>query len=287
MFSIKHILFPMDFSERCGAIAPSVASMARRFGAKITMLNVVPPYWYPAMAEMPPIIVDEEEIISGAEHELRESFSEQFCGLSVTRRVEIGDPAEVITRYSEQSDIDLIMMPTHGYGPFRQLLLGSVTAKVLHDSKKPVWTSAHVESPAPLVHLDVRNILCATDATPKSEALIRLASDFAGEVGAKIRLVHVVPASPGWPDRQLNASFEEALIKDAREEIGKIQASLHLDIPLCVAKGDVAQAVDEIAGRFGSDLVIIGRGVMQERLGRLRTNAYAIVRKSLCPVLSF
>jgi hypothetical protein len=34
----------------------------------------------------------------------------------------------------------MILMPTHGYGPFRQMLLGSVTAKVLHDSKCPVLT---------------------------------------------------------------------------------------------------------------------------------------------------
>jgi len=31
----------------------------------------------------------------------------------------------------EETNIDLIAMPTHGYGPFRRALLGSVTAKVL------------------------------------------------------------------------------------------------------------------------------------------------------------
>jgi nucleotide-binding universal stress UspA family protein len=172
MFPIKHILFPMDFSERSGATAPYVASMARRFGSKITVLNVVPPYWNIPAVEMPPLVVDIEEIRTAVEGDLRESFAEEFHGLQVDRRVEIGDPAETITQFAEQAGVDLIMMATHGYGPFRQLLLGSVTAKVLHDSKKPVWTSAHVQGPAPLLHIEVSNILCATDATSKSEDLI-------------------------------------------------------------------------------------------------------------------
>jgi nucleotide-binding universal stress UspA family protein len=35
-----------------------------------------------------------------------------------------------------------------------------------------------------------------------------------------------------------------------------------------------------------ADLVVIGRGKLQEALGRLRTNAYAIIRQSPCPVVS-
>jgi len=32
------------------------------------------------------------------------------------------------------------MLPTHGRTPLRRFLLGSVTAKVLHDRTVPVWT---------------------------------------------------------------------------------------------------------------------------------------------------
>jgi nucleotide-binding universal stress UspA family protein len=35
-----------------------------------------------------------------------------------------------------------------------------------------------------------------------------------------------------------------------------------------------------------SDLIVIGRGVMQTRLGRLRSSAYSIVREAPCPVIS-
>src|SRR5207245_2957797 len=57
--------------------------------------------------------------------------------------VSLGDPAAEITHYAEKNQVDLIMMPTHGYGRFRNMLLGSVTAKVLHDAHCPIWTAAH------------------------------------------------------------------------------------------------------------------------------------------------
>ncbi len=41
-------------------------------------------------------------------------------------------------------------MPTHGYGPFRRFILGSVTAKVLHDADCPVWTGVHLEEAPPI-----------------------------------------------------------------------------------------------------------------------------------------
>ena len=41
MFAIRHILFPVDFSERSHSTVPFVATKARDFGAKVTMLAVV------------------------------------------------------------------------------------------------------------------------------------------------------------------------------------------------------------------------------------------------------
>jgi nucleotide-binding universal stress UspA family protein len=45
-----------------------------------------------------------------------------------------GDPARQFVDFAHSSNTDLIVMPTHGYGQFRQFILGSITAKVLHDA---------------------------------------------------------------------------------------------------------------------------------------------------------
>ena len=48
----------------------------------------------------------------------------------------------------------------------------------------------------------------------------------------------------------------------------------------------MADAIRREALQHGTDLLVIGRGVMQDTLGRLRTRAYGIIRHSPCPALS-
>lgn len=287
MLAIKNILFPIDFSERsCGA-APFVRSMAQRFGARITLMSVISPFWQAASGDLSGAIpVDMDEIKRDLEARLKSAFTKEFEGLPVTRVAEISDPAEAITRYAHHEGADLIMMPTHGYGPFRTLLLGSVTAKVLHDAQCPVWTGTHMEEPPAAKHVGGRNILCAVDGTPRSAPLMQWAAEYAKLTGATLRLVHAVSGIQGWPERQLDREFEESLRAQARENIEKLQKSAGVTVPLCVAVGEIPGAVREEAERHNTDLIVIGRGTLHETLGRLRTNAYGIIRHAPCPVLS-
>jgi nucleotide-binding universal stress UspA family protein len=287
MLAIKNILFPIDFSERsCGA-APFVRAMAQRFGARITLMSVVSPFWQASSGDLSgALVVDVDELKRDLEARLQHAFVKEFASLAVDRVAEIGDPAETITRYAQTQGADLIMMPTHGYGPFRSLLLGSVTAKVLHDAQCPVWTATHVEDAPALQHVAGRNILCAVDSTPKSSPLMEWAAEYAKSTGGTIRLMHVVPGIQGWPERQLDRQFEETLRTQARESIEKLQMAVGVKAPLCVAVGEVAGAVREEAERHNSDLIIIGRGILHETMGRLRTHSYGIIRQAPCPVLS-
>ena len=288
MLAIQNILFPIDFSERCCGAAPFVHSIAERFGARITLLSAVSPFWQTAASGdlSGSLIVDMDELKRDLEMRLDGAFTREFADLKVDRVAEIGDPAEIIVRYAHTKGADLIMMPTHGYGPFRSLLLGSVTAKVLHDAQCPVWTATHVEEKPALNHAACRNILCAVDGTPKSAPLMAWAAEYAKFTGGTLRLVHVVSGVQGWPERQLDREFEETLRAQARETIEKLQETVGVKTPLCVAVGEVAGAVREEAERHNSDLIIVGRGTLEETMGRLRTHVYGIIRHAPCPVLS-
>jgi nucleotide-binding universal stress UspA family protein len=199
---------------------------------------------------------------------------------------EVGEPAQIITNFARGSKVDLIMMPTRGYGPFRSLLLGSITAKVLHDAECPVWTAAHIEDPPRGGHVTPRAILCAVDGTDQSEGLIKYAAQLADEIEATIRLVHVVPGFVTEAARQGEGKFEEYVRMQAHESVETLRKQAGLEAPLCVTAGDIAEGLREEAQRHAADLVVIGRGVLHEKLGRLRTHAYGIIRRSPCPVLS-
>jgi len=287
MLAIKHILFPVDFSELSGGAAHFVRSMATRVGAKSTLISALPPLWQTGIGDAGATIpVDMDELHRDLEARLSSAFVREFDGIQVQRVVEIGDPAAVITRFAHTEGADLIMMPTHGYGPFRSLLLGSVTAKVLHDAECPVWTATHVDEPLSLRHMSGGNLLCAVDGTPKSVPLVAWAAEYARITGATLQMVHAVSGFVGWPERQLDGEFQEKLRTDARASIDRLQRASGVALPLCVGVGEVAGVVREEAERHDSHLILIGRGILHETMGRLRTHSYGIIRHAPCPVLS-
>ncbi len=285
MLNIKHILFPVDFSERCCTAAPFVESMARRYGARVTLLSVAQPFYYAAMADGP-VVIDTEELLGDLKARLDSSLTKEFAGLRVKRAAELGDPAQVIADFARTQDVDLIMMPTHGYGPFRSLLLGSVTAKVLHDAVCPVWTAAHMAEQPLRAHLACRKILCAVDGAPKSISIMKWAGELAKDAGAALRFLHVIPGMEGFPSRQMDREFEAERRKDAHGTIELLEKTAGVEAPVSVAAGSVAESIHEEALQQEADLLVIGRGTLHETLGRLRTHAYGIIRRSPCPVLS-
>jgi nucleotide-binding universal stress UspA family protein len=143
-----------------------------------------------------------------------------------------------------------------------------------------------MEEPPAKEHLECRAILCAIEATPKSVPLMKWATELSQATGATLRLVHVIPGMEGWPSRQMDRQFEEDMREEARQQIAHLQTAAGVDAPLCVAVGNIAEGVREEARRHGADLIVIGRGMLHETLGRLRTHAYGIIRHSPCPVLS-
>ena len=290
MRDINQILFPVDFSERCKATRPFVKEFARRFQAKITLLHVLqtPSYLYMGLDAPYPITLDYDAMQSDAEDMLASSFEVPLhpspVGISIV--TDLGDPALRIVGYAKAHDIDLIMLPTHGYGGFRSLLLGSTAAKILHDAECPVWTSAHAESPGVLQHERLRSILCAVDLSEESRPLLKSSFDFATSLGATLRLVHAVPGAEPSEQMMPGFNFQHFLLQSARQQSATLQSEAGTNLEVCIAGGDVSKVVHAAAVHHEADLVIIGRGKMRETFGRLRTHSYSIIRDSPCPVLS-
>ena len=209
MIPVNRILFPVDFSKMCVRAATHVRAMAKRLDAEVVLFNVVEPpttNWYaygglaPVMVFMPPSPpqVSEAELQEWKrrkEERLASFLPELWDGLRVTRVVEEGYPAEAIITAVKERKIDLVMMPTHGDGPIRRFLLGSVTAKVLHDAPCPVWTDAHLISEEHATSVDIRKVLCALDLESKAAHLLVDAKEFADsqnmgflETSAKARI---------------------------------------------------------------------------------------------------
>jgi nucleotide-binding universal stress UspA family protein len=286
MSGFHHILFPVDFSQPCHAVYPFVKTMAARFGAKITLLNAVfvPPGIYGSLATTYPVVIDVNALQQDAQRQLA-AFADT-SDEKTTMACPIGEPVQAILDHVENFDVDLIMMPTHGYGPFRGLLLGSITAKVLHDSGCAVWTAAHTNNPQLPAHVGCRSIVVAVDASKEGLCVVKRAIDLADSLNAKLHLVHAVPAATPHAMSHLDSDYRHFLVEDALAEIARMQQRAGSQLPVTVEASAISQLVQKVSTQQGADLVVIGRGRQHATFGRLRTQAYGIIRDSLCPVLS-
>jgi len=291
MSLFQRILFPFDFSEPAKGLAAPVAAMARRFEASVDILScfhfapdyVVAPRFQEREAGRPaaiPYTPEVQELRRQQAQELDRFAGAALAGIHWTARVEDGDPAQAIEWVVRHEKTDLIMMPTRGVGRFRRLLLGSVTAKVLHDVECPVWTSVHGADDGMPAPTGYRSILCAVSMGWASEATLRMAGRFARAWGAQLCLLHIDSLRQSESERSavdsLRRAYEEAMGTEVPGELPRMRI---LDAP-------VPEGIRHVAVEEGADLLIIGRGHFRGDLARAWSHVYEVIRESACPVLS-
>jgi nucleotide-binding universal stress UspA family protein len=288
MIDFKRILFPVDMSEQVRRSAPFVKGMAERFGSEILMLY--------AQELLMPIYESPEAVgwvnipeIEGVRKQRRADFesflASEFSGLRVRRTLAEGDPAQEIVSQAKENQVGLIMLPTHGHSRFRRFLLGSVTAKVLHDTDCPVWTSVHTPEVLSRDPTRCKRLLCAVDLDVRDVRIIRWAAEFAKQQPVDVQLVHAV-AGARDAEGDSATSWREFLFKIATDDIDKLQKEAGTSFPVTILAGRPDHVVHDVAKELDADLVVIGRGDLQHLLGRLRTQSYSIIRESPCPVIS-
>jgi nucleotide-binding universal stress UspA family protein len=141
---MNKILLPVDFPNTELRVVRQAAYLAHHFHSEIMLVHVVTPLSYPAgVLESGHEITARDlhaRIIKQAQKDLDQSLRQELDGIAVKRLLLKGDPAREIVQAARDEKVDLIVMSTHGHGVFHRFLLGSVAAKVLHDSDCPVWT---------------------------------------------------------------------------------------------------------------------------------------------------
>ena len=286
MKPLSKIVLPVDFSERSLGAARYAKTLANRFHAELTLLHVLtPPHYEFGALEIGGSMLTELYTNRAAqvEKELETFLAGELEGVEAKRIVLEGDPARQIVEYAHAENAGLIVMPTHGYGPFRQFILGSITAKVLHDADCPVWTGVHLEEAPQTETTPFRQILCAIDLGPQSCKALEWAAAMQKEFGAALTVVHAMAVSAGAGQEDKRAREMELAVRD---DMAHLQQRWGMQAELVVEAGDPPKVVCEIAEKLHAGLLVIGRGSAAGVFGRLRTNAYAIIRQSPCPVVS-
>ena len=284
MLPFRRILAPVDYSEPCKAVIPYVQDTVRHFSAELTLVHSYGPQAL-ALSQLRGDPDLPEEVRAIEEQRLAEFAREMFPGQHTETIAQLGEPGTVIKSVIERQGTDLVMMATQGNGPLRRLLLGSVTAKVLHDVAAPVWTGTGSALANHAAKIPYQSILCALDDTEQAEGVLRAAAAITETYRAHLSLVHVVETPP--------ASFEldfgglrKDLLDAADLRLRELKGAAGVDAPHAVVDGGISGAIGAEAVRRNADLIVAGRGHAQGGLSRVWSNVYSIVRESPCPVLS-
>ncbi len=278
------ILFPVDFSESSIETAAHVRGLAQLAGARVKLLHVIPwlSAWY-GQSELRPQVPGDPILQHFAQEgaDALETFRQKhLSGIQSSCEIETGGVAETITDTAENQGFDLIMMPTRGLGPSRPFLIGSTTAKVLHDANCAVWTSPHLTPPSSFE--TYKHLVCCLDREdiPAGylEEAIRLSSCFQSELT-------FVTAVPG-PASGLAEVFRVESLASEFPQAHLLQANAPADYDVLIEAGPVGGCVKKAVELYGADLVLTNRGHMRHSFGRFRTHTYEIVLASPCPVIS-
>ena len=291
MYPISRILVPVDFSERCQEMIPYAALFAAKYDAEVVMLHVVNPvYSIPATGGFGPILVPlPQTMIDGVNQRLEAFAADLLRGLKVKRLVYEGDPAEQISEFAQDGNVQVVVMPTHGYGVMRRFLLGSVTAKILHDVPCPVLTNRHVTGQAQTKLKKVTHVLCTIDLRAPSQGILTWATRIARDVGAKLSVVHVIAPLHPHVNPELSQGWRQQAERTARDQIAALMAvsadaATAVTADTYVQEGEIVPTISALAESIGADLLVIGRG--RDESGGLKPTGYSIIRQAPCAVLS-
>jgi len=151
MLSFPKILAPLDGSDIGQAALPYVETLAARTGASVSLIQVVSP---PGTMEASILGGSDWRKFVKAMNDAADNYlggiAERLTdrGIKATYEVVTGDPADRIVEYAKDNEVSLIAMSTHGRTGLRRWVLGSVTDKVLHAARMPMWL---VRSPKMLI----------------------------------------------------------------------------------------------------------------------------------------
>lgn len=185
----KKILVPLDGSELAEVALPYAEELAGRLRADVVLAHVYESEdeEYHRMHEL--YINKVAENVRRGVNKYGKNGDDRH--IEVETAFLVGHPAEQIVDYSDENDVDLIVIATHGRSGIRRWFLGSIAAKVVRAAKQPVALiraeGAVQKGKKPLID----NVLLPLDGSKESETAIPYIEELAAKLKAKVTLVHV------------------------------------------------------------------------------------------------
>jgi nucleotide-binding universal stress UspA family protein len=135
MEAYRHILVPTDFGGPTERAVDVAIHLASAFGARITLLHVVPEAPFGDPVEWKKIVIPQAaKSLEDALARVRSRYAD--CSSAMR----MGSPADQVAEAAGDDAVDLVVVGTHGRHGVPRFLVGSVAEKVVRLSPVPVLT---------------------------------------------------------------------------------------------------------------------------------------------------
>ena len=151
IINMKKVLIALDYNPTAQKVAELGFAMAKAMDAEIVLLHVISDPVYYSSANYSPIMgfngfmnVDpqqlniNEELKKASQHFLEKS-KHHLGDKTIQTLVKEGDCADSIIKTAEELHADIIVMGSHSQKWLENIIMGSVTEKVLHHTSIPLF----------------------------------------------------------------------------------------------------------------------------------------------------
>ncbi len=261
----RHLLVPLDGSPQAEAVLPAIVELARRAGARITLLHV---------------LEDDPHEVGGERHLRRADEAEEYL-----ERVKSTIPREItvdwhvhdrtirhlpqsLVEHVDEFGADLVVLRWHRIHPRRDLLFGNVAQQVVSRGATPTLLvrPRRVEDGL----LPFGRILVPLDWQPEHAVGLGPAKDLSRLAGASLHLLTVVPTADALPPAQAltgqllpgsTRAILEIAASEGAEALGRQVSELRaegLTASGCVLRGDPHERICVFFQAEGIDTVALG-----------------------------
>lgn len=277
---LQKILLPLDGSELADCVLPHTAAIALAMQAKVSFLHVLE-----TDKDHPASPLDWQLRKMEAQMHLQEvEASWQQLGLASEAILLEGKAADRIIEYAQQSDIDLVVVSSHGRSGLTGWTISSVGQKVIHRVHKSVMLVRAYQMEGEGEKVKYRRILVPLDGSQRAESVLPVACKIAQFHQASLLLAHVVrppemmqrtPLSP--EDSQLVKELVSRNQQKVSHYLDELRNRLPIEVETrLINNEDVTSALHDLVKQAQIDLVILnahgGSGEAQRPYGSIVTN---------------
>jgi nucleotide-binding universal stress UspA family protein len=220
----RKILVPLDGSTFGEFALPPALAVAGRAGAALHLVHV----HVPVASAFTGGELAADLKLDATLREQDRKYLEHLAGtlgsvsrVPVTFELMEGAVAEVLCQHASAPETDLIVMTTHGRGPFSRFWLGSVADQLVRWACVPLLLVRPQEGKPDLAAgQPFRRIVVPLDGSPLAEQILETAAEFAGLMGAEVTLLRVIKPQLEVRSRlagHLMIEYGEALLQQLRQ----------------------------------------------------------------------